>query len=108
MASLKQLQNDAQNASMNLRDYLLFLIQSNTNSPTSGSVLISSQTVSEDGFILSGSAAITFTTSVGFVGTINGANRDESTAYVFSGDGKTLPLINYTCSSGTILIDNVY
>lgn len=71
-------------------------------------VAISSSSVAVSGSVSAGALAVTLTTSDDFSGTINGATRAASTAYVFNPtNGRTLPAVAYVITTGSIVIDKI-
>lgn len=72
--------------------------------PPVTSITSSVESGSTNSPIVAGAKAVTFTTSAGFVGTINGAARSASTTYTFNNSG-LLPAIAYTVTGGTMTID---
>jgi hypothetical protein len=59
-----------------------------------------------NGAVALGAAVVSFVTSVGFTGTINGIARTASNQYIFeASSSKSLPAISYTITAGSIELD---
>lgn len=102
--NLKQLQKDAQDAQMDFRDYLLYLLVSGT--ATSNEATLSSSTVAVSGSVAAGYLAATLTLSDDFTGTINGISRSVGT-WVFSPTGgrASADALPYVIITGSIILD---
>ena len=105
MVSLIQLQKDAQDAKMDFRDYLLFLLV-NGGSVNGNVSTLTSSVVAVSGNVPAGYFAATLTLSDDFMGTINGVSRGAG-SWVFSPTGgrasaNSLP---YVITTGSITLD---
>jgi hypothetical protein len=73
-----------------------------------GAQVLTSSIEVAGGSVTAGAAVVSFVTSVGFTGTINGIARTASTQYVFEASpSKTLPAIPYTITAGSIELDKL-
>lgn len=102
--NLKQLQVAAQEAKLDLRDYLLFLLVSGT--ATSNEATLESSTVAVSGSVAAGYLAATLTLSDDFTGSINGISREVGT-WVFSPTGgrASTTALPYVITTGSIKLD---
>lgn len=73
-----------------------------------GAQTITSSVVTDDNTIAAGASSLGFTTSSDYTGNINGVARTASTFYGFeAAQGKTLPAVTYTTTTGSITIDQI-